>query len=87
MSNTTGQKFGGRKKGTPNKITNELREYYQLLINENLDQLKTDIISLEPKDRIRVFIEISKFILPTLKATELTTGGDLFTPIIINLNE
>ena len=26
MANTTGNKFGGRTKGTPNKLTKELRE-------------------------------------------------------------
>jgi hypothetical protein len=84
--NNTGLKFGGRSKGTPNKNTAELRDYFQLLINDNLEQIREDIDSLEPKDRIKVFLELSKFVLPTLKATEtnnITEGK--FNPIIVNL--
>lgn len=29
MANTTGKKHGGRKKGTPNKITQSVREGYE----------------------------------------------------------
>ena len=29
MANTTGKKYGGRKKGTPNKITKSVREGYE----------------------------------------------------------
>ncbi|MDT8413554.1 MAG: hypothetical protein RQ875_13900 [Vicingaceae bacterium] len=67
-----GIKTGGRTKGTPNKITTEIRERYSQLVNDNLEQLQTDLDSLEPKDRIRCIIELSKFVLPTLKAIEQT---------------
>jgi hypothetical protein len=83
-----GIKTGGRQKGTPNKTTNEIREKYQLLITESLEQLSEDIKTLEPKDRLKVIIELSKFVIPTLKATELTTdiNTDVFNPVIIALN-
>lgn len=81
-----GNKSGGRQKGTPNKNTKEIRDKFQSLIEEALPKLKDDIESLEPKDRIKTIIELSKFVLPTLKATEFTTdnpeqGG--FSPIEI----
>jgi len=88
MANLTGQKFGGRTKGTPNKNTNEIREYYQLLIDENLEQIKEDLRTLEPKERLKIILELSKFVIPTLKATELNDiTNDKFTPIIFNFNE
>ena len=71
MANTTGKKYGGRKKGTPNKTTAEIREKYKMLISESIDTLKEDIDQLEPKDRIKAILELSKFVLPTLKATDL----------------
>lgn len=67
----TGIKTGGRQKGTPNKTTAEIREKYQSLIEEVLPKLKDDLDALEPKDRIKIIIELSKFVIPTLKATEL----------------
>jgi hypothetical protein len=83
-----GIKTGGRQKGTPNKTTNEIREKYKNLISETLEQLSDDIKTLDPKDRLKVIIELSKFVIPTLKATELTTdiNTDVFNPVIIALN-
>ena len=72
MANTTGKKYGGREKGTPNKITIEIREKFTLLVDNNIDRLQEDIDKLAPKDRIKILIELSKFVLPTLKATEIT---------------
>lgn len=84
MANTTGKKFGGRKKGTPNKTTEEIRENFQLLVSNNLEQLEEDLNELEPEKRVKMIIELSKFVIPTLKATDLKTSGDM-APIMINL--
>ncbi len=66
------QKTGGRTKGTPNKVTADIRERFELLVSDNLDVLKNDLNSLEPKDRVRCIIELSKFVLPTLRAVDNT---------------
>jgi hypothetical protein len=88
MANNTGQKFGGRTAGAVNKTTAEIREHYQNLVSNNLEQLDNDLKSLEPLQRLKVIIELSKFVVPTLKATELTTGSEAnFKPIVINMNE
>ena len=71
MANTTGQKFGGRTKGTTNKDTAEIRNSFQLLIENNLKQLEQDLKALEPKDRVKAILDLSKFVIPLLKATEL----------------
>jgi hypothetical protein len=70
----TGIKTGGRTKGTPNKTTSEIREHYQSLITSNLDLLDSDLKALEPVQRLKMIIELSKFVLPTLKATDLTVN-------------
>ena len=52
MANTTGKKYGGRTKGTPNKITNEIRKKLKNIVDNELDILEdtlkhlTHIISL-----------------------------------------
>ena len=83
----TGIKTGGRTVGAVNKTTAEIREHYQNLVSNNLEQLDNDLKGLEPLQRLKMIIELSKFVVPTLKATELTTTGteNGFNPIIINL--
>jgi hypothetical protein len=81
-----GIKTGGRTKGVVNKSTTEIREHYQKLVSDNLEQLDSDLKSLEPLQRLKMIVEISKFVVPTLKATELTTDKENgFSPIVINL--
>jgi len=83
-----GVKTGGRTAGAVNKTTKEIREHFQNLVSDNLEQLDNDLKSLEPLQRLKMIIELSKFVVPTLKATELTTGSeDNFKPIVINMSE
>lgn len=76
------KKTGGRDKGTLNKTTAELREKFTLLIESNFDKLQTDIDLLEPKDRIKTILELTKFVIPTLKATDLTVESEQFVNMI-----
>jgi hypothetical protein len=70
MANTTGQKFGGRKVGTTNKDKTNVRAKFQLLVENNIDTLQSDLDSLKPFDRVKAIIDLSKFVLPTLKAID-----------------
>lgn len=88
MANTTGQKFGGRTKGTTNKDTTDIRAKFQLLVEDNIDTLSEDIKALKPLERLKIIIDLAKFVVPTLKATELTTDPQNgFNPITINFVE
>ena len=71
-----GVKTGGRQAGTPNRTTTEIREHYQNLIAENLEQLNKDLKELEPLQRLKMIIELSKFVVPTLKAIESNNQND-----------
>lgn len=64
-----------------------MRERFKCLVDNNLDRLQDDLDALEPKDRIRMIVELSKFILSTLKATELNDKRDGFQAVIIDLSE
>ena len=39
MANTTGTKFGGRTKGTPNRTTAETKELIQNVVSNELDNI------------------------------------------------
>jgi hypothetical protein len=85
-----GFKSGGRSIGTPNKLTTDFRQMFSDLLYANFDTLQADLSALEPKDRIRALIDISKFVVPTIKAIEIkedTKEDNHFTIHVIRNNE
>ena len=47
--NTTGEKYGGRTKGTPNKLTSEIKDKLSTIINEAIDSIDLDDMSKAEK--------------------------------------
>lgn len=85
---------GGRPRGAKNKVTEQIRDNFSKLVKTNLDKMATDLEQLEPKERLKLIIELTKFIVPTLKSQELKTdlnedqeATTPFNPIVINLND
>ena len=68
MANNTGMKYGGRQKGTPNKLTKEIRTVLKDLIFEELDEIKEHLDSLEPKQRIEIVIKLIPYVLPKVES-------------------
>jgi hypothetical protein len=80
MAFTQGNNLGrGRKQGSINKTTLSIKENYQKLIENNIDLLDADLKALSPRARIKAIIELSKFIIPTLKQVdaEVNTTTDI----------
>jgi hypothetical protein len=61
----------GRKKGTPNKLTADLRQRINEVLENNWQNIEADIKALEPKDRLMFIEKLLKYTLPTLQATSL----------------
>jgi len=77
----------GRPPGTPNKTTAEVRQAFALLLEQNIDVLNKDIKSLDSYQRLKIILELAKFVVPTLKATELTTNQNTeVKPVIIQFS-
>ncbi len=62
---------GGRPSGSRNKVTSSIKESYIKLVENNIDQLDADLKSLAARDRIKAIIELSKFIIPTIKQVDI----------------
>jgi hypothetical protein len=50
MANTTGVKYGGRQKGTPNRLTKELRTILKEALHKELESVGERLEQLEPKE-------------------------------------
>lgn len=61
----------GRPKGTPNKVTTDLRQSITDFLNENWEQVKQDFEQLTPKDRLMFIEKLLKYSVPALQATSL----------------
>jgi len=65
-------KTGGRTKGTPNKVTRDLRGFLQKLLTENQAQIKRDLKELEPKDRLTILEKFMPYVIPKRTETDIT---------------
>ena len=63
------KKVGGRKKGTPNRITKELREDLKSLVFTEIDNLPNLLNTLEPEKKIEVLFKLMPIYSQKLKAS------------------
>ncbi len=73
-----GKKTGGRAKGTPNKVTANLREFYNALVIENMEQIREDLKELEPKARLMFLERVTRYILPTYQSIAFSEPGNKY---------
>jgi len=66
----------GRPKGSPNKVTSDLREWVLELINGNRKQLKKDLLALEPKARWIVVEKLMQYTIPKMQSVEAKIDFD-----------
>ena len=77
MANTTGKKYGGRQKGTPNKLTKELRTLLKDIMYDELEGLQEYLGTLNPKDRVELLIKLMPYILPKVTSISHITNEPL----------
>jgi hypothetical protein len=74
MANNTGKKHGGREKGTPNKLTKELRSILKVVIYNELENIEERLDKLDPKQRIDLMIKLMPYIFPKLESISYTSN-------------
>lgn len=62
MANNTGRKYGGRKKGTPNKITGTVKEMINKTLTKELESLPKLLSELSPKERVDAVIKFLPYL-------------------------
>jgi len=59
-------KTGGRTKGTPNKLTSEVRQMLVNFLDEKFDEVVNIWCELDHREKISLFLQLSKIVLPKL---------------------
>jgi len=75
----------GRPKGSRNRAGSEVKDRFQQLVDSySLEQMKIDLMELEPGERLRVMTGLLDFFIPKLNRTDhALQGGNDF--IVVQL--
>lgn len=60
----------GRPKGTPNKITQDVRQWLSTVIDKNRRQIERDLKALEPKERLQMLEKLMQYVIPKQQAVK-----------------
>lgn len=66
----------GRPEGSKNKSTLVAKQTIAELLEKEAEELPELLRELSPRDRVQAFVALAKFVIPTLKATEVTADID-----------
>ena len=74
-------KTGGRKIGTPNKVTGTVKEWIAQLIDKNREQMEQDLAELEPKDRLQFLERLMQYVVPKQQAVGIEDKSNVPKPM------
>ena len=74
----------GRPKGTPNKITQDVRQWLSTVIDKNRRQMERDLKALEPKDRLQMLEKLMQYVIPRQQAVKAEVDIDTLTDDQLN---
>lgn len=80
-----GSKTGGREFGTPNKVTNEIKQSFQLIIEKNIDNFDTwlnDIAKENPAKAFDIILKLSEFVVPKINKQSINIVENMPYPVV-----
>lgn len=78
-------KTGGRKAGTPNKVTGTLKDFIADLIDKNREQIEKDLKRLPPKERLYILEKFVQYVLPKNQSVQANVNGNAFEELMKSL--
>ena len=67
----------GRPKGTPNKVTQDVRKWLSSVIDKNRKQMERDLKALPAKERLQMLERLMQYVVPKQQA--VTADIDIST--------
>lgn len=65
------KKTGGRQRGTPNKVTTDIKTWIAEILNNGRDQFEKDLKQVDARDRLKIYTGLITYILPKQQAVEM----------------
>jgi len=66
-----GNKLGGRKKGSVNKIQRSVKENMVTIVGNNLEEFQRRLDALNDNDYVKAYLSCVKYVIPSLKSQEV----------------
>ena len=83
--NTTGKKFGGRTKGTPNKLNSEIKDKLSSIISEAIDSF--DLEDMTKAERLKLIQLGMPYIITKPQQEEIQEQQNITIEIIDRLTD
>ena len=83
--NTTGKKFGGRTKGTPNKLNSKIKDKLSSIISEAIDSF--DIADMTKAERLKLIQLGMPYIITKPQQEEIQEQQNITIEIIDKLSD
>ena len=74
-----------RPQGSSNRITSEIREKIQIILENEFDTIEDTLNQLTPKERMEVVLRLMKFAIPQLKEVAIQDQRPQIEEIKVNI--
>lgn len=74
-----------RPQGSSNRITSEIREKIQIILENEFDTIEDTLNQLTPKERMEVVLRLMKFAIPQLKEVAIQDQRPQIDEIRVNI--
>lgn len=71
-----GVKTGGRKKGSPNKVTKDLRELLKGLLDNEMENMQDHLEKMEPKERLDFIVKVLPYVMPRYESVSFNNDNN-----------
>ena len=74
----------GRPLGSKNKSTILVKNTIASILDDNIELFKEKLLQLNDKDFVRAYMDLTKYVIPTMKAVEVNDVSEENVPNWIN---
>lgn len=76
-------KTGGRKRGTPNRVTTDLKTWVASILDDGRDRFLDSLEQLDSTEYVRVFTSLLNYVLPKQQSVGIDAKVDNVKPMTI----
>lgn len=70
-------RLGGRAKGTPNKITTDLKEWITEILKNGEGLFAEHLNSLEPREYVKVYVGLLNYVVPKQQSVSVDAQAEV----------